>query len=291
MNDGRRKGEWLEWTLPHGQEASAALDELKARMGLPPRFWTKLEQAGGLQTNGPRLRLRLFPKEPLQHMPAWAGTDILFEDDFCLVANKPAGMKVHPTEQGESGTLLEAVSWHVLAAGDECRPRHIHRLDEDTTGPVLFAKHDFAQARLDAAMREKRIGRTYIALAHGLVEAERGTIDAPIGRDRHHPVRRRVSPSGEPAQTYYETVERYLEATLVRLRLATGRTHQIRVHMSHLGHPLLGDALYGGQTRLFRRQALHGERLAFPHPWSGEETEVFAPWPAELAALAAALQK
>ncbi len=114
---------------------------------------------------------------------------------------------------------------------------------------------------------------------------ERGRIDAPIGKDRHHKSRRRVSPGGDPAITHYEVIERYEDASWVRLRLETGRTHQIRVHLSHLGHPILGDELYGGPVKLFSRQALHGETLEWIHPWTGERITVDAPWPEDLTLL------
>ncbi|UUZ84393.1 RluA family pseudouridine synthase [Paenibacillus sp. P26] len=262
-----------------------------ARAGGSRKFWARPQQEGGVQVQGRRIRLRLFPAEPLHYMPEWAGIEVLYEDDFCLVADKPAGMKVHPTAEGESGTPLDAVRWHVEAAGEPCRPRHIHRLDEDTTGPVLFAKYEWPQIRLDEAMREKKVGRVYLAFVHGRLQLDRGTVDAPIGRDRHHASRRRVSPGGERAVTHYETVERFRDASLVRLRLETGRTHQIRVHMSHLGHPLVGDTLYGGHPQGIARQALHGEKLEFVHPWTEERIEAEAPWPEDFAELAVRLQK
>ncbi|MCZ8513337.1 RluA family pseudouridine synthase [Paenibacillus filicis] len=284
----KRKGEWLEWTLP---EELPGPDALRGLPGFTPKFVSKLGREGGIQLQGQRARLRLFPSEPLQYMPEWAEVEVGYEDDFCLVALKPAGMKVHPTEAGETGTLLQAVGWHLESTGQACRPRHIHRLDEDTTGPVLFAKYEWPQIRLDEAMREKQVERIYIALVQGRPRSDRGTVDAPIGRDRHHAVRRRVSPGGDRAVTRYEVLERYRDAALVRLRLETGRTHQIRVHMSHLGHPLLGDALYGGRSEGLSRQALHGERLVFPQPWTGEPVEVEAPLPADLAALLNRLKK
>ncbi|SCW46335.1 23S rRNA pseudouridine1911/1915/1917 synthase [Paenibacillus tianmuensis] len=290
MTAWRRKGQWLEWTA---SAEPSTLEEVKAFLpdAIDERTVKKLWSASGVEIQGRRILLRLFPEEPLQYMPEWTGIEVLFEDDFCLVADKPAGMKVHPTGESEGGTLLHAVGWHLESMGQSCRPRHIHRLDEDTTGPVLMAKCPWAQVRLDEAMREKKVERTYVALVHGRLSPNRGRVDAPIGRDRHHATRRRVSPGGERAVTHYEVVESYRSATLVRLRLETGRTHQIRVHLSHLGHPLIGDTLYGGRREGMERQALHGERLMFPHPWSGESIEVQSPWPPDFTALNERLKK
>ncbi|TVY11894.1 RluA family pseudouridine synthase [Paenibacillus cremeus] len=285
MKDGRRKGEWLEWSASN---SIGSLEEAVAQLPagrFSDKWIAKLKHTGGIEWKGSRIRLRLFPEEPLQYMPEWADIEVLYEDDFCLVVNKPAGMKVHPTQEGESGTLLHAVQWHLEADGQRLRPRHIHRLDEDTSGPVLLAKCEWAQSQLDAEMREKRVERIYLAFVQGRVESSKGTVNAPIGRDRHHATRRRVSQTGDPSITHYEVVDRLRSATLVRLRLETGRTHQIRVHMSYLGHPLIGDALYGGPLRGIQRQALHGERLIFPHPFTGEGIQVEAPWPEDFAAL------
>ncbi|GFN33644.1 pseudouridine synthase [Paenibacillus curdlanolyticus] len=205
---------------------------------------------------------------------------VLFEDDHVLVMNKPAGMAVHPSRQGERGTLDEAAARHMLMSGDPLPIRHIHRLDNETSGPVLYSKNDLAQHRLDEAMRVKSIDRIYAAFVHGKLRKSSGMIDAPIGRDRHHTSRRRVVQSGDPACTHYEVLEQFRDSALVRLKLETGRTHQIRVHMSYIGHPLIGDSLYGGKTQWLAHQALHGERLLFPHPLHGEKMETVSPYPA-----------
>lgn len=289
MKDGRRKGEW--WEVPLSEEEKAEqdpgrwMDRLCRQAAVSLKWLSGLRHSGGMRLQGNRLLLKLFPEEALPFAPDWTMIDVLYEDDFCLVAAKPAGMKVHPTFEGESGTLLQAVAGHLQAAGEAVRPRHIHRLDEQTTGPVLFAKCDWAQQSLDAAMREKRVERLYAALVQGRLAKREGTIDAPIGRDRHHPSRRRVSPGGSPAVTRFAVAELLPSASLVRLRLETGRTHQIRVHLSHAGHPLLGDTLYGGRAAGIGRQALHGERLVFPHPWTGEIVETAADWPDDFRSL------
>ncbi|GAA4842357.1 RluA family pseudouridine synthase [Paenibacillus vulneris] len=287
----QKKGEWLELRLPRVLETE---EELKEYLSLSDKYLKQLSQSGGVSIKGPRVRLRLFPNEPINHMHPWAPLEVLYEDHFCLVVQKPPGMKVHgdsAASTNQAATLADAVASYYESTGQSCRVRHIHRLDEDTTGPVLYAKHEWPQQILDAAMREKRIGRQYAAIVQGRLKQKKGTIDAPIGRDRHHPARRRVSPTGEWAVTHYEVVEQWGEAALVRLQLETGRTHQIRVHMSYLGHPIWGDQLYGGTTQHINRQALHGERLGFPHPLTGEQLDIECPWPEDMSSLYDILQK
>ena len=281
MTGYTRKGEWLRTRRP--------LESLP----VSERFLDRLREEGGVREAGGSVLLRLFPQERGAFAAEWVPLDILFEDDFCFVVHKPAGMPVHPERTDGTGTLCNAVAGHYEATGQVHRVRHIHRLDVQTTGPVLFAKNAFAHAVLDEAMRDKRIGRTYLAVVKGRPDPPEGVIDLPIGRDRHHRRRRRVSPTGKPAVTRYETVRVLAggEASLVRLWLETGRTHQIRVHLSHIGHPLWGDLLYGGPASpVIRRQALHGERLVFPHPWTGLPMDVEDPIPPDMRQLIESLE-
>jgi 23S rRNA pseudouridine1911/1915/1917 synthase len=233
-----------------------------------------------------RTRLHVFPAEALGFAANYARPlAILYEDDFCLVVHKPAGVKVHPSDvkSAELDTLANDVAAHYEMTGQAVAVRHVHRLDTDTTGPVLYAKGKFALAKLDAAMREKAIGRRYVALTEGTFKKKSGTIDQPIGKDRHHKQRRRVSPTGQPAITHFERIAQYPDYAFVALTLDTGRTHQIRVHLSHLGHPLVGDTLYGGKPLpgILERQALHGFELQFPHPLTGETIIVRDPIPSD----------
>ncbi|TDF97627.1 RluA family pseudouridine synthase [Paenibacillus piri] len=287
----QKKGEWLELLLP---QPLADPYEIANYIQASDAFIRKLLNRGELSVKGGRVRIRIFPNESINYMPEWMPIDVLYEDDFCLVVNKPAGLKVHgdgSTQGSGRTTLADAVAFHYESTGQRCKVRHIHRLDEDTTGPVLYAKHEWAQLAMDRAMREKRIGRSYVALVQGCPTAASGTIDAPIGKDRHHAARRRVSPTGDRAVTHYEVLEKLTGAALVRLKLDTGRTHQIRVHLSHIGHPICGDMLYGGAAGIISRQALHGETLAFEHPLTGEPLEASAPWPDDFRRLYSHLQK
>lgn len=302
METYRREGEWLELCI--GSVAAAAGAEplapcthphavrlwLLQHTDLPPKWLGRLFSVGGIRWHGEALRLLAFPavdpgRDSLYRTAAAGGApraEALYEDDFCVVLYKPAGMPVHESYPGQTGTLDIAAAGHALDAGDPLPLRHIHRLDDDTSGPVLYAKCELAQLRLDEAMREKRIDRRYLAVVNGKPLPPSGTVDEPIGKDRHHSSRRIVTPRGDKAVTHYELAERWGTASLLRLRLETGRTHQIRVHMAYKGNPLLGDSLYGGDMRYIKHQALHGESLVFPHPWTSEQVKVAAPAPAWL---------
>lgn len=289
----KRRGEWLE--LMPGKVVTGSPDRqlaaeqwLLTELSFPEKLFRQLKANHGIQLAGDRLRLALFASQPIDVEPRWAEIEVLYEDDFCLVVHKPAGMKLHPdgTRADHAITLDHAVASYYEINGIDTSVRHVHRLDEDTTGPVLYAKNAFALAKLDEAMRRKEIGRQYVAIAERQVSPECSKIDAPIGKDRHHKQRRRVSESGQEAVTHVEIAEVWERATLVRLILDTGRTHQIRVHLSYAGHPLIGDQLYGGRSDAIGRQALHGEVLTFNHPLTGALIEVQDPWPSDFEQLA-----
>ncbi|MEK4528511.1 MULTISPECIES: RluA family pseudouridine synthase [Paenibacillus] len=289
----KRRGEWLE--LMPGKAVTGSSDKpmaaeqwLLSELQFPEKLLRQLKVNQGIQLAGDRLRLALFASQPIDVEPRWADVDVLYEDDFCLVMHKPAGMKLHPdgSRTDQAITLDHVVASYYEMNGIQASVRHVHRLDEDTTGPVLYAKNAFALAKLDEAMRRKEIGRHYVAIAGGQIPLELHKIDAPIGKDRHHKQRRRVSEGGQEAVTHVETVEVWERATLVRLKLDTGRTHQIRVHLSYAGHPLIGDSLYGGRADAIGRQALHGEMLKFSHPLTGAMIEVNDRWPSDFTQLA-----
>lgn len=278
---GRKNGEWYVIKLPTACK-SASPKQVLEQLPIPPKWIEKMIRDDHVKKQGDRLSMRLFPEETPDFVAQWTDLNILYEDEFTLVVNKPVGLDIYPDTKEETGSLANLVAAYYIGTGQACRVRHIHRLDRYTTGPVLYAKNELAHYAYDRDMREKMIQRIYLAVVEGIVTDDRGTIDRPIGKDRHHASRRRVSHTGAAAVTQYEVVERFTDHTLVRLRLETGRTHQIRVHMSSLGHPLAGDKMYGGRQTLILRQALHGERLQFYHAWSGDLLEVEAPLPDEL---------
>ena len=196
---------------------------------------------------------------------------VVFEDEWLLVVDKPSGMVVHPSRGHASGTLVQALSGHGLAGGEDFRPGVVHRLDRDTSGLLVVAKSTEAHRRLVAMMRRRAIDRRYLALVHGGFEADSGTIEAPVGRDPVHRTSMTVGGlAAREATTHFTVLERLGALTLVEARLETGRTHQIRVHFSAIGHPVAGDPVYTRRNPLgLTRQFLHSHRLAFPHPFRG----------------------
>lgn len=215
---------------------------------------------------------------------------IVYEDDALLVVDKPAGLVVHPGSGNWEGTLLNALLHHGAALSGVPRAGIVHRLDKDTSGLLVVAKTLAAQTDLVRQLQARTVRREYVAVATGDI-ARGGTVDAPIGR---HPTRRTtmaVVTAGKPARTHYEVGERFGNATLLTCRLETGRTHQIRVHLAAIGHPLLGDPAYGRKGAIpFPRQALHAARLALVHPVTGAHCEWTSPLPPDLAALIASLR-
>src|SRR5881227_1353166 len=225
-------------------------------------------------------------QQPMGPSDATAPFEIAYQDAHLLVVDKPAGVVVHPARGNRSGTLAQAL--HGVAAGgeDPWRAGIVHRLDRDTSGLLVVAKSDAVHRALKAALSARRIEREYLALVEGRPPARSGTIDAPIGRDRRH--RERVSTETDAPReaTTDFVVERALpRSTLLRVRLRTGRTHQIRVHLEAIGHPVVGDPVYGGREAYgLERQFLHAARLAFHHPVSGARVDVASPLPADLVA-------
>ena len=219
--------------------------------------------------------------------------EIVYEDDAVLVINKPAGLVVHPGSGNWRGTLLNALLHHSPRLPEVPRAGIVHRLDKDTSGLLVVAKTLQAQTNLVRQLQARTVKREYLAVVHGVVKAA-GEIAAPVGRDPRRRTRMAVVDTGKPALTRYKVVKRFASATLLECGLATGRTHQIRVHMQSLGHPLLGDPVYREKRRRvtpeFRRQALHAARLQFSHPVSGAPMRFEAPLPEDFRALLAALQ-
>lgn len=217
---------------------------------------------------------------------------IVYEDDALLVVDKPAGVVVHPAPGNEHGTLVQGVVAHGAAGGHPARPGIVHRLDKDTSGLMVVAKGEEPYRRLVAALERREISRVYLALLVGDLAEERGTIDAPIGRHLRDRTRMSLhSAAVKRAVTHFVVLARAPGYTLARVQLETGRTHQIRVHFAALGHPVAGDAQYGGRPQPpgLERQFLHATQLAFKHPLDGRELSFSSPLPADLRGFAAAL--
>ena len=216
--------------------------------------------------------------------------DVVYEDEDVIVVNKPVGMVVHPAPGHSDGTLVNALLHHcgdsLSGVGGEKRPGIVHRIDRDTSGLIIAAKNDAAHLGLSAQLADHTLARTYECLVAGNLRQDSGTVDAPIGR---HPTDRKkmaVTAKGRRAVTHWEVIARYNGATHVRCRLETGRTHQIRVHMAHIGHPILGDTVYGAKKPVpgLTGQCLHAVGLRFLHPRTGEAVELHCDLPEEFKA-------
>ena len=212
--------------------------------------------------------------------------DILYEDEDFLVINKPKGMVVHPSAGHYSGTLVNALMYYckddLSGINGVMRPGIVHRIDMDTTGSLLVCKNDFSHQHIAQQLKEHSIRRVYHAIVHGVIEEEDGTVDAPIGR---HPIERKKMSinykNGKEAVTHYKVIQRFKNYTYIQCQLETGRTHQIRVHMASIKHPLLGDQVYGSQKNPFKLQGqtLHAKIIGITHPRTNEYIEADAPLP------------
>jgi 23S rRNA pseudouridine1911/1915/1917 synthase len=208
--------------------------------------------------------------------------EIVLRDEHLLVVDKPAGLVVHPARGHREGTLSQLLAG-AAAGGEPERAGIVHRLDRDTSGLLVVACSEESHALLQASLRDRLIEREYLALVEGLPPARTGTIEAPIARHPRIRTRMAVDPSGREARTHFELLQRLPSTSLLRLRLDTGRTHQIRVHMQAIGHPVVGDPEYGTPGLLgLPRQFLHATRLSFPHPVTHEQVEVTSPLPPDL---------
>ncbi|MFC0272180.1 RluA family pseudouridine synthase [Metabacillus herbersteinensis] len=295
----RKKGEWFEWNVVKDWENQTIHYVLSEKIGASKPLIQKLKENNAIRKNDKhadvnhllskddRLLLRIFQDEEYVVTPEYQTIDVLFEDDHLVILNKQAGIDTHPNEQGQIGTLANALASHFQMNGLSIKVSHIHRLDRDTSGAIIFAKNPLAHAILDKELHDRTVKRTYLAAVGGKVKRKKERIELSIGRDRHHPTRRRVSPNGQPAITNYVVID-YLpkeDISILSLQLESGRTHQIRVHLSHIGHPIIGDTLYGGSKNLIDRQALHAAKISLIHPITRESLEISAPVPSDMVRL------
>lgn len=273
-------------------------DVVVARLsGAPRALVARAVREGGVRVNGvvskaarplaagETLEFELPERAPLEATPEPIAVPIVFEDEDVIVVDKPAGMVTHPAHGATSGTLVNALLDHAGAdlPGDALRPGLVHRLDRDTSGLLVVAKNAEALSALGRAMKARRIAREYLGLVCGVPEHERGTVEGAIGRDPRNRLKYAVVADGKPAITHYEVREAFARHAELTFRLETGRTHQIRVHLSAMGHPIVNDRTYGRTDARFDLpgQALHAWRLSFAHPRSGEPLAFEAAPPAE----------
>ena len=247
---------------------------------------------------GDEIEVELAPPPTASFTPEAIPLNIIFEDEFLIVINKPAGLVVHPAAGIHSGTLANALTFHfqkLSTRAGEIRPGIVHRLDKDTSGLMVVAKNEATHESLADQFRAREVFKSYVALVHGVVKQESGRIEQPIARDPRTRIRMAVVPAGRGALSLYKVRRSFKSFTLLDVELKTGRTHQIRVHLAWLKHPVVGDEVYGGgrdktvldvrlraAIRKLHRQFLHAERLGFRHPVTGEPMQFIAPLPIEL---------
>jgi 23S rRNA pseudouridine1911/1915/1917 synthase len=286
-DEGRRLDRWLSERIP---ELSRVRVQKLIREGLVRVNDETVTKPNTPITAGTRIEIEVPASEIPQLEPEEMPLEILYEDDDIVAVNKPSGMVVYPATGHAHGTLVQGLLYggrQLASVGGPERPGVVHRLDKETSGVIVLAKSDPAYYDLVKQFKERAMEKLYLALAHGLLREETGEIEAPLGRDPRQ--RKRISVrayGGRPAHTTFRVLRRFEDegVTLLEARPHTGRTHQIRVHLAAIGHPIVGDPLYGPRDRLRRRASrlmLHAWKLAFTHPRTGEWVELTAPPPPE----------
>lgn len=246
---------------------------------------------------GEGIAVTLPEPEPVEAVPQDIPLDVVYEDADVIVVNKPSGMVVHPAPGHPDGTLVNALLYHcagtLSGVGGALRPGIVHRIDRDTSGLIIAAKNDAAHQYLSAQLADHTLARTYECIVVGALREDRGTVDAPIARHPTDRKRMAVVAGGREAVTHWEVIARYPGYTHVRCRLETGRTHQIRVHMAYIGHPILGDTVYGAKKEVpgLTGQCLHAVGLRFLHPRTHEVVELFCPLPEEFTRMLQKIRK
>ena len=271
-------------------QAARLIAEGRVRVnGKPAAKSARLSGGETVTVDVPQLRETALPPQDIP-------LDVVYEDDDVIVVNKPTGLVVHPAPGHPDGTLVNALLHHcgdsLSGIGGEKRPGIVHRIDRDTSGLIIAAKNDAAHLALSAQLKDHSLSRTYECLVTGNMKQDSGTVDAPIGRSSADRKKMAVVPTGRRAVTHWEVVARYPGVTHLRCRLETGRTHQIRVHIAYIGHPLLGDTVYCAKKPVpgLTGQCLHATGLRFIHPRTGEPVELHCPLPPEFTAMLQKLQ-
>ena len=277
--------------------------------GLTRSQATRLIESGEIAVNGRAvsksyklaggedIAVTLPEPEPVEAVPQDIPLDVVYEDADVIVVNKPSGMVVHPAPGHPDGTLVNALLYHcagtLSGVGGALRPGIVHRIDRDTSGLIIAAKNDAAHQYLSAQLADHTLARTYECIVVGALREDRGTVDAPIARHPTDRKRMAVVAGGREAVTHWEVIARYPGYTHVRCRLETGRTHQIRVHMAYIGHPILGDTVYGAKKEVpgLTGQCLHAVGLRFLHPRTHEVVELFCPLPEEFTRMLQKIRK
>jgi 23S rRNA pseudouridine1911/1915/1917 synthase len=298
----------LKYKLNKEDENLYIKELLQRRFRFSSRLIRKLKIEGGVFVNEKEVRLKekcragdilsvVYPKETSYFVPENIPVDVVYEDVDLLVVNKQPGLVVHPTKNYQTGTLANALVFYLNQNGQSYKIRFVNRLDRDTSGLIIIAKNSHCQDFLSKEMKENRVIKKYLAVVYGVIDEDDGVIDLPIDKDQNHVARRKVVEGGYDSTTHYKVLERFYSKetggnrtgySLLELKLDTGRTHQIRVHLTHIGHPIVGDELYGelygyGETLDWMpRQALHAATLEFKQPTTGEMIGLKADLPQDI---------
>jgi len=293
----------FSYQIAHDDKERPVKELLRRHFTFSSRMMTRLKQNGGILLNGQPVKLHIIPKagdvitinlpdEKSHFQPQPVPVIPVYEDEDLLIVDKLPGYVVHPTKGHKEYTMANGIAQYMLDTNQSFKIRFINRLDMDTSGLLFIAKNAHCQKEIIKQMNENRTTKKYLAIVCGIISENTGTIDLPIGKPNPEGAARSVIESGYPSKTHYTVIQRFEKGfSLVELLLETGRTHQIRVHMSHIGHPIVGDPLYGEENHgLIKRQALHAAELSFYHPLTGKFTQAKAQMPADMQKLVTIIQ-
>lgn len=285
----------IKYLIKEGEEGVKLKEYLKQVPKLSSRFIRYAIKDERIKVNGEKARLnnkvkigdiieiKINKKEEQNIIPEKIDLNVVYEDSDIIVLNKQPGIVVHPTKSYPTGTLSNGLLYYFKEKGEDCIVRLVSRLDMNTSGLILIAKNQFAHMSLARDMKKDTFKKSYLAIVHGNLKEKKGTINKPIYRPGEGSINRIVDPRGQESITHFEVVESYEKGDLIKLTLETGRTHQIRVHLSSLQHPLYGDELYGNEEKEYiERQALHAYKLSFPHPRDGHVVDLQCPLPKDM---------
>lgn len=281
----------FKYIVKSNVKEQSAKDYLKRHENISSSLWKKIKKQEEFFLNGQKIRptranvkpgdiIEFNISEQSKVVPVELPLTVCYEDEYLLIADKPAGMLTHPLTFEAENTLANAVMYHYQKTGQNIGCHPLYRLDRNTSGLVVFGKTGQIQHLLGNS--HQKLQRRYLALVHGKITPPDGTVDAPIGRAKNSIILHEINSAGKTAVTHYRTIRTYADYSLIELQLETGRTHQIRVHMSYLHHPLLGDDLYGGTRNLIMRHALHAYKLQFIHPFTQKEILIEALLPPDM---------
>lgn len=285
----------LSYQIDKDEHYDNVLHVLKEQFLLSDRLITKLKKANKIYLNdlqtytkksltvGDTVSVLIdFEEDNSNIVASNIPLNIIYEDDYLLVINKPANIAIHPSILHFDNSLSNGVKFYFDKLGLKKKIRIVNRLDRNTSGIVVFAKNEYIQECLIKQMKTKELKKEYLAIAKGILESKSGTLNFPIARKEGSIIERTVSSDGDSAITHYDVVKEFNNLSLVHIVLETGRTHQIRVHFSYIGHPILGDTLYGSPSKLINRQALHSYKLTFIHPVTKKVVSLEAPLPNDI---------